>query len=702
MGVAAKDSALTVELFKRELTRVRPRSGRYFRAGNAMNPMQTMGNPSSRWTGAGFRGASRAREMRSNARAQTRNACVLGSLLFAAFVSPASKAADQIINVDQGWSIQQKNTWYTLSQGSRLIPLGWLRALEQPESSGRFLDPAHIEKFRYLPNASSAPGALPVGFTIDVQSDQKLSAVTKLRWKKPQSDREPWAGMNCSACHTAEITFQGKRLRLEGGPTLADFQSFMIALNRALVATRDDAQKWNRFAAVVLAGVDTPSNRAMLRAELAKLIEWQLKLEDANSTPLEYGFARLDAFGHIFNKVLLRVDATGQPKNPADAPVSYPFLWNIGQQDKVQWNGISPNVPLSPGLDIGALARNIGEVIGVFADVTLKPFGPAIAGYTTSARVKNLVLLEQQVAALKPPVWPDAFPAIDADRWEAGMKIFMKAPDGCSSCHTPLRRDDLKTRVDVTMTRLIGAKSIGTDPWMACNAYTYQARSGVLEGTPKKFFVFSSLPLGETAPMTDLLGTTGIGSIWSRKNELIGDIRHALTSNVFFDSKQGSALLQPDAFAIDLFQPMMSGDKLARLKRCLSEDSPVLAYKGRPLTGVWATPPFLHNGSVPTLYDLLLPPSQRPSSFPVGTREFDPEKVGYVTDKSSDKYQTQRSRQENSFVFRATGADGKVIPGNSNAGHDYGNAALTDEERWALVEYMKAAGGQRDGNRIIP
>ncbi|MFP6762192.1 MAG: hypothetical protein VB858_01200, partial [Planctomycetaceae bacterium] len=52
-------------------------------------------------------------------------------------------------------------------------------------------------------------------------------------------------------------------------------------------------------------------------------------------------------------------------------------------------------------------------------------------------------------------------------------------------------------------------------------------------------------------------------------------------------------------------------------------------YPARPLAGVWSTAPFLHNGSVPTIYHLLLPADQRPRTFYVGSREFDPEKLGF-------------------------------------------------------------------------
>ena len=66
-------------------------------------------------------------------------------------------------------------------------------------------------------------------------------------------------------------------------------------------------------------------------------------------------------------------------------------------------------------------------------------------------------------------------------------------------------------------------------------------------------------------------------------------------------------------------------------------------------------------------------PAQRSKTFYVGSREFDPRNVGYETTQSAD----------NSFLFDTS------LQGNSNAGHDYNNAGLSDADRWALVEYMK-------------
>jgi hypothetical protein len=111
----------------------------------------------------------------------------------------------------------------------------------------------------------------------------------------------------------------------------------------------------------------------------------------------------------------------------------------------------------------------------------------------------------------------------------------------------------------------------------------------------------------------------------------------------------------------------------------------LLSYKARSLNGIWATAPYLHNGSVPNLYSLLLPKKRegdpeegnyRPEAFQVGSREFDPVKVGF------------RSEGYEGFKFQT------LRVGDLNSGHDYGTGRdgkepLTEEERWDLIEYIK-------------
>lgn len=125
----------------------------------------------------------------------------------------------------------------------------------------------------------------------------------------------------------------------------------------------------------------------------------------------------------------------------------------------------------------------------------------------------------------------------------------------------------------------------------------------------------------------------------------------------------------------------------------------IAGYKPRPLEGVWATPPFLHNGSVPNLYEMLLPPDQRSARFFVGRRDFDAKRVGYVdvpADASeADGFWLDTSKDGNrntGHAFTATPqqldaarADPKAHPLPSGVI----GPLLSDDERWAIVEYLK-------------
>ena len=87
--------------------------------------------------------------------------------------------------------------------------------------------------------------------------------------------------------------------------------------------------------------------------------------------------------------------------------------------------------------------------------------------------------------------------------------------------------------------------------------------------------------------------------------------------------------------------------------------------------------PYLHNGSVPSLKDLLDPPGERPKNFYRGYDVYDSDNVGFISDVSQDN---QMSKQF--FEFDTS------LPGNSNQGHVFG-AGLSTEEKEALIEYLK-------------
>ena len=97
-------------------------------------------------------------------------------------------------------------------------------------------------------------------------------------------------------------------------------------------------------------------------------------------------------------------------------------------------------------------------------------------------------------------------------------------------------------------------------------------------------------------------------------------------------------------------------------------------YARQPLDGVWARSPYLHNGSVPTLWDLLREPSQRPKQFIRGYDVYDQRKAGFVYDTAEAKTA--------GFLYDT------AVPGNGNGGHLYGTK-LSDDQKMDLIEYMK-------------
>jgi hypothetical protein len=99
-----------------------------------------------------------------------------------------------------------------------------------------------------------------------------------------------------------------------------------------------------------------------------------------------------------------------------------------------------------------------------------------------------------------------------------------------------------------------------------------------------------------------------------------------------------------------------------------------VGYANQPLDGVWARAPYLHNGSVPTLRDLLEEPTNRPKQFIRGYNVYDQKRVGF-------EYDSPEARAAG-FSYDTT------IPGNGNGGHLWGTR-LTEDQKRDLVEYMK-------------
>ncbi|MBK9264194.1 MAG: hypothetical protein IPM54_30885 [Polyangiaceae bacterium] len=486
-----------------------------------------------------------------------------------------------------------------------------LRAVESTKTFKPFME--DLERFRLIPDPKD-PDGLPVGMS---------AAMINGKRAEPRM-----VFFNCAACHTAEMTYNGKKLRIEGGPAHFDMAGFVVELLESLNATVLDPKKLAKFLErlaqqktaglskaypdLKLAG-DKPEKdfldkvTSLVKQKKAKV---ELKLDDAKlriesaadaldllHAKIKYleglrglrtttiaGYGRLDAFMAARN--LLFGDKYAVDVN---SPVSLPFIYGLS---KLTWYHYDNNTT-------SIVQRNIGEDLGVGAVADMK------TGEST-VELRNLLRLEALAAKIPMPKWPEEIlGSIDSGRTMRGGAIYKKE---CASCHDygddgmfPDRTFDLAT--------------IGTDPNRATN--------------------FA---------------------------KMLGD-------KTFAEALHGALdLVQAKAVEREKITP----EELAKAEKAKVEWRSTNKYASRPLVGIWASSPYLHNGSVPTLYDLLLPPDKRPKQFMTGSREFDPKKVGYVYDGSNGgSFQLDTSHD-----------------GNHNTGHTYGTT-LSEEERMDLLEYLK-------------
>jgi hypothetical protein len=699
---------------------------------------------------------------------------------------PALEHVDEYVWLDQGWGEGQdsalRERYYYTAQGTSMpqgssagaVRYDWFVNLELPLSNQRFADPEHMRRYRFLvdPKPTAAnPDQLPIGFTrhFDPRIGEYVLDIT------------------CAACHTGEIHYtrdgRTQAIRIDGGPAMHAFTdmtrgNFAPELAASLINTVASPWKFDRFAKRVL-GEGYPRAKPRLRAALRASIGAMLRSGQNNPLrklyPVYEGFGRTDALGRIGNT------AFGDHLVPAnyqqgDAPVSYPYVWNIWKFDWVQYNG-SVSQPL---------ARNVGEALGVGAIAPLRsdmqePL-PRSERFRSSVDIPGLMRIEHALQMLRPPRWPEQIlGAVDHNQAARGKELFEQRCRGCHGPHVseparaqataPLKPEGQEWRIEV-----IPLEHIGTDPTAARGfmerrydlsetglskaeinlalgpllrtalardihfrlreIIRLRAERGAPEAglpgalaafpvpVPRPPFVMSDLELRavEQAVSSAISPLPIIPGKDHRPDDpfvcdeqchainLLWDLRHGMASIDDMLDKLDVKQLS-EGLALNLVGILIKNRYYADYgvdyltQQCLEGfgalDLPqeILGYKPRPLAGVWATAPFLHNGSVPTLYQMLLPPDRRDSRFFVGRREYDPRHVGFVTTPDADG-------DDDGFWLDTT------LRGNHNSGHAFAADAVswkrhledpkqnplpagvigpefTDEERYAIIEYLK-------------
>lgn len=591
--------------------------------------------------------------------------------------SGTQEAVSNVRLIDDGLTESEREEFFHLTMGSELFPLRWMQNMISSSTGKPFLE--NVERFGLVPDPTNEDG-LPIGLTaaksIDVRGVGKM------------------VGMNCSACHTGVVTYQGKSVIIVGGSSLFDVTLFTNEMVASAAATAKDPEKLLAFVNRLWKsgrGAELPSHKAGLAilsgvvkdAKLRTALTSRIKAVSENASSAAHGellndFKRLagqaqkDIRGGLLHGLEEKVhtaissklheldidlsDVSDDIKNQAVKRLTedvfivarllagrIAFMKKLGELQKLDL----PQTNGGPGRadDFGA-GRNL-----LFSVETAQPMtGPcsipplfdvagvhwadwdgntsstmgrsmltALAGgaafntndFTSTVPPQNLARLEEIAAKLKPPAWPaDVLGELDKEKVAAGETLFK---EHCAKCHRPAMVD----ATDAPKDAIYPLEELGTDPNRLKNYLKPLGNQNFAEALQK-------------------------------------------TSQAYLDqAAKDAGFSEEDAAKWSEGHPNVWRD--------------TNGYAARSLAGIWSTAPYLHNGSVPTLWHVLSPAADRPEKFSVGSSQYDPEKVGYVSEISDSS----------PFVFDTTQS------GNSNSGHEYGTT-LSDSEKMSLIEFLKS------------
>ena len=589
-----------------------------------------------------------------------------------------------VAEYSNGLSQQQRQSYYHLSQGSEILPWILLTAVDvaDPGSSKPFVE--NLSRYGLLPDPGRDDG-LPVGLTVTTN---------------PFTFGMEFVGVNCAACHVGELRHNGKAVRVDGAPNMFNLQLFYSQAVDALLVTTSDRgklwdalkrlgrQDWKRYwvaapfvrpATLVYYGANVLLHRDRFDARLELLDVIRVAKEQRDPEHPTSGFGRLDAFdgtrnflltrlrkadaGATFevNRVnLVKLDAAvkfpplwsrkATPPEPVEAyldqPGRFPSVWGFKDYDWVEWTIDTDTV----------MERNFTETLGAGASVVLDPKQTGSL-FDSSVPITNMHALEWLAYYIDPPRWPEAvFGAIKPDLAATGETIFRAR---CAGCHE--YGNDRRTPAGLIRLRGMRPEEVGTDATAALRISCPVPDTGALSIPPRSYSADDSRLLKDCAGVK--AGTAfEAASFAGTVQAAVDGIKQKAYEAAGIDATQRRSMED-----LDRRKAVTWRDTL------LDTKAPYGPYAARPLYGIWAAAPFLHNGSVPTLYDLLLPPERRPKAFALGARQYDPVKLGFAVETSCS--------QQDCVVDTTRTGDG-------NGGHFWGTD-LSEPDRMALLEYLK-------------
>ena len=582
-----------------------------------------------------------------------------------------------------GLTADERARFYHLEEGSEVFPVSWFLALEDERGAGLFAE--RLDRFGFIPDGKGPanPFGLPVGLTAARTRDLKQFADDML-------------GINCAACHVREATYKGNRLRLDGAPARLDASAFYQSLASSVLRTLDlskDIESLLRFMKRRAAG----TNPLLTNEESTRAFRFQTALPESPEPA--------DSFSQQYKDQLRRMLLEEERAAPIDLNEGVMLkraasaFTGPGLAERLRGD-LSPQklsrvVPRRATPSTTAMAQS-----GSPAQLRSGLIDFAKDALTTyrllKARAKFLIDLTRNDGS------KDVAPGFGRLDAFGGARNILWGDKGIMPQTAPVSYPDLW--------------SFNTLEWVHWDGNT----TSVLERN-----IGQALGLGAVLDRTSMASTVSVINLhelellamkispprWDEAVLGAIDRDKAARGKVHFDKECAGChvekvgeLFDPKVLGVDdlravNFTAAVGGQQnnvvvaelLGRVKKRAYEEKGLTPeqqaviernrtaqwrltkqYVARPLVGVWASAPYLHNGSVPTMDDLLRPAAERPRVFVTHHQEYDPIKMGYRSDDDG----TGMMQLDTS------------IPGNRNTGHEYG-VELSHEQRSELIEYLK-------------
>jgi mono/diheme cytochrome c family protein len=578
----------------------------------------------------------------------------------------------------QGLTASERDRFYHLTMGSELFPLDWFHALESKQTGKPFLEDPN--RFGLIADPND-PDGLPIGMTAMDSPDLRLAG--------------RMVGLNCAACHTGELTYKGKSIRIDGGSSLIDVTALFTDLIQSIAATFEDSEKLLAFISRLHARResqqgDSPRNMVQSAQRLVQhlVAEESSELKESVVPRIKELFAKAKA-----HKPIDLASAVKDAKASADNLRTH-LLEDFDGGDLRELIEES-KLAQSPLATIADAAVRESVLRQTLEDV-----------YVTARLLKGRAAFLHKLGALRERNLPTtaAGPGRVDDFGNArnlllDVEYARPTTAPCSISHlwgtSHLQWSDWDNNTTSSLgrsmaTALAGGAAFDPDSFHSTvpprNLFELDELSRKITAPVWPEAVFGKIDpvkaerggelfkqhcvrchVTESGPLPDLLydldevGTDPRRALNFAENA--GDRPYADALRDVIGSYMNRAYEQSGIDAAEAAK-MESGRP--------NQWRPTGKYGSRPLRAIWATAPYLHNGSVPTLHDLLRPADQRPKSFPVGQREYDPVKLGFVTELDGVP----------KFLFDTS------QEGNANIGHEFGTD-LSEEDRVAMLEYLK-------------